>query len=74
MTLREFCKAMVNENVVIKLFEHCNSDGRFGGYMCDTKSNTCIIEMYADKEIRAFKIANSTVACTVYIALKMGEK
>lgn len=74
MTLGEFCKAMVNENVVIKLYKRCNSDGRFGDYMCDTKSNTCIIEMYAGKEIRAFKIANTTVANMVCIALKMGEK
>lgn len=74
MTLGEFCKAMVNENVVIKLYKRCNSDGKFSGYMCDTKKGTSIIEMYSDKEIRAFKIANTTVTNMVYIALRTGDE
>ena len=74
MTLGEFCKLMVNESIVIKLYEHCNSDGKFSGFMCDTNKGTSIVEMCADKEIRAFKVANTTVTNMVCIALKMGEK
>jgi hypothetical protein len=65
---------MVNENVVIKLYERCNSDGRFSGYMCDTKISTCIADMYADKEIRAFKMIGTPNIGAFCIALKMGEK
>ena len=74
MTLGEFCKAMVNENVVIKLYKHCNSDGRFGGYMCDTKTSTCIADMYADKEIRAFKMIGTPNIGAVCIALKVDDE
>jgi hypothetical protein len=65
---------MINENVVIKLYERCNSDGRFSGYMCDTKTSTCIADMYADKEIWAFKMIGTPNIGAVCIALKMGEK
>jgi hypothetical protein len=72
MTLGEFCKAMVNKSAVIKLYMRCNSDGEFGGYMCDTNKDTCLVEMYANKEIRAFKIVSCPTTIIVCIALKIG--
>lgn len=74
MTLGEFCRAMVNENAVIKLYKHCNSDGEFGGYMCDTKKDACLIEMYTNKEIRAFEVLGAPTISVVCIALKVDDE
>lgn len=74
MTLGEFCKAMVNENVPLQLYKCCTSNGMFSGYMCDTKKDTCLIEMYANKEIRAFKVLSCPANSVVWVALKMGDE
>ena len=74
MTLGEFCKAMVNENVALKLYKGCNSNGVFSEYMCDTEKDTCLVEMHASKEVRAFKILSCPVNSVVCIALKWGDE
>lgn len=74
MTLGEFCRAMVNELAVLKLYKHCNTKGDFSEYMCDTKKDTCLVEMYANKEIRAFKIVSCPANNVVCIALKWGDE
>lgn len=74
MTFGEFCKAMVNELTVLKLYKRCNGNGEFSEYMCDTEKDTCLIEMYANKEIRAFKINSCPTNNVVRIALKWDDK